>query len=104
MSDGAEPTDDRVGFFDAPASVSLPARLDMRSVCATAEAIRASDGAVALVAEGVELVTSPGAQLLLALARSGREVSIVRPSAAFVDCLALLGVTPERLTSEGADA
>ena len=104
MSDRPEPPDGKVGFFDDPATVELPKRLEMRTVGETADALRASSGPITLKADRVELVTSPGAQLLLALARSGREVRIERPSTAFLDCLALLGVAPGRLTSEGADA
>ena len=87
---------------DASAEVVLPPRLEMRSVNEVAAAIRATDGPLVVKADRVELVTSPGAQLLLATLRCGREVKIVEPSAAFLDCLALLGIGPDRLNSEGA--
>lgn len=104
MSQTAETPDDMVGFFETPTVVALPPRLEMRTVAETAETIRAASGPLTLKADRVELVTSPGVQLLLATIRSGREVTIDAPSAAFLDCIALLGVTPERLSSRGETA
>ena len=105
MSEPApKPQDDAVGFFETPAVLTLPPRLEMRTVAQMVAAVSDSRGPIVLKANGVELVTSPGAQVLLAVARSGREVRVDAPSAAFLDCLALLGVDPELLNTEGADA
>lgn len=91
---------------DAPAAeataddgtIILPDRVEIRTVGELSNRIRGSKGPVALKAGKVTLVTSPGAQLLVAAVRDGFELTVIDPSNAFEDCLTMLGVDPVKLT------
>lgn len=100
MSDTV-PTPDASG----PSTViDLPERVEMRTVGVLSDALRRAEGPVSLRAGAVTLVTSPGAQLLVAAAREGRGIAVTDASGPFHDCLTMLGVDPATLTPREWDA
>ena len=82
--------------------IRLPSRLEIRTVADVNAAIDRRDGKIVLDASSVTLVTSPGAQLLLAAVRDGRDVDVTDASPAFSDCLTMLGMDPKTLEPKGA--
>lgn len=80
----------------------LPAQLDLLAASRLAEIVRAARGApLAIDASGVERLGASCAQALraatIAWRRDGAHLTIERPSPAFLDDLALLGIAPDSL-------
>ena len=76
-------------------SVVLPVVLDLRAAAAFLDDLRqkiGSGGPVILDASGVETITLPCIQIILAAARSCESMSIERPSAAFISAFEDLGL------------
>ena len=90
---------------DRADAVRLPSRLEMRTVGDLADRIGnmpVGGAAIRLQADGVDLVTASGVQVLLAACNDGHRLTIENPSRPFLDCIALLGVSVAQLENGGA--
>lgn len=89
-------------------AIALPDRLDIGAAGPLRALLAARDGNVVLDASGSSIVTTPGAQVLMAFrdhqALRGRTVTLRSASRPFLACLATLGISPDRLQTEGAAA
>ncbi|MGB3556258.1 MAG: STAS domain-containing protein [Jannaschia sp.] len=84
----------------------LPARADISAAGPLREWFLSADGNVELDASGVEVLTTPVLQVLMAgrdwMRDADREVRIAGPSPAFLDCMRILGTDLDRLTHVSA--
>ena len=92
----------------APASVALPARLDLSTAATLAETLRAHQGGdVVLDASGVTHLGTPGLQVLLAARKSwagaGRALALQGLSEGLASQLATLGLSPSDLATDSDD-
>ena len=94
--DDAGPRDD---------TIVLPERMDLATAGRLRAAILAAAGDVVLDAAGVDIMTSPGIQVLMAARNRqrerGRSLRLAAPSAGFSACAATLGVPLARLETTG---
>ena len=91
------------------AELALPARLDLPAASPLAEALLALRGQdLCLSAEEVIHLGTPGLQVLLSAAKSwhadDRRLSIVSPSQAFTEQLAVLGFAPGDLSAPSGES
>lgn len=92
-SESSSPTDSPSDQEDE--AIVLPSQFDLRTCGDIADALNFRSGTVQIRADEVEVMTSPGLQVLLAAVRDGtRCLEFVAPSKDFLDCMALLGCTP----------
>jgi anti-anti-sigma regulatory factor len=88
---------------------ALPASITLEEAPALAEALRAlplqENQALKLDASAVEVITTPGIQLILALglsrAQHGGQLQLAAPSSALVDSFLALGLGAELQALEG---
>lgn len=76
-------------------AIRLPRHFDLKTAGAVADVLQDKTGPITVRADEVEVMTSPGLQVLLSGVRDGaRDLTFDAPSKAFLDCLALLGCAP----------
>lgn len=83
----------------------LPQALDLRAAAQLHRALRRrlAGGGAAMDASAVEIVTLPGAQVILSALRSHPGFSIVRPSTAFEDSFGDLGIDWRAVVYDGPE-
>ena len=86
--------------------IALPARVDLSASIDLRDRLLSSSSDVTIDASGVNILTTPGLQVLLAakphLAADSRVLTIDAPSAEFLTCLADFGTALSAIQTEGA--